>query len=548
MPKKYHQKSLLTKPTSGAPSSLSLSRSTPDNHVQQERTVNELIRESRESQGNSQQPRNVQISSSIPPTLRAVLDMPAPAPPPPRYGMRGPSRLRRVPGPPPPRSWTDSKSVSSSPELYNGRTNDTRTRIYPHSSNLPGAIFPNPNSLQHTLLKSMATNWQWHIEFDHEYLAELPVRMKEVLLSYIAIYGEGHGQNSLQLLFPVDIDQGECDEVRRLDLGNAVGWWSTIKRIEKELSTIKKAVVHQVIELSRTPEAWDDEDSTEVLSTSSPTAGLNRLRFENLKHLSLAAAPNTIGAIVSWHDLLGLAGKLKTLTSLSLAHWPQPTYTPNASTGRYKINATNGGSSPAVLYGGTNFYSAFDNDWREAAGILRSLSRSLYCLKWLDLTGCGEWFPALIWRPEDEDTEFTSPGPDWNGSWRGLEHLILAVGWTPGRATRSHHTVDVQHIIKDAGRLDGRYGHASEHIAEMLSQLSTLRLGDRQASAEASQKTWNIEDERTEYFHRKEIEKYMELSNCARKVAQHLRSLRKEVGGRWIDVDLGHKEEFEDAS
>jgi hypothetical protein len=140
-----------------------------------------------------------------------------------------------------------------------------------------------------------------------------------------------------------------------------------------------------------------------------------------------------------------------------------------------------------VVYGGSDMYTAHDNDWREAAGILRTLSRSLYCLEWLDLTGCGSWFDALRWTPpatSSSDDVSENVGPEWNGGWRGLRTLILRVGWQPAP---SEHNPEA----------DLRY-----HI-------------QRQTRAE--------------------------IKLSAEHVASHLRSIRKSVGGSWLDVQ--HEDE-----
>ncbi len=45
-----------------------------------------------------------------------------------------------------------------------------------------------------------------------------------------------------------------------------------------------------------------------------------------------------------------------------------------------------------IQYGGTNYYShTLDNDFREAADILRRLADRLPGLEYLDLTGCVDW-------------------------------------------------------------------------------------------------------------------------------------------------------------
>ena len=144
-------------------------------------------------------------------------------------------------------------------------------------------------------------------------------------------------------------------------------------------------------------------------------------------------------------------------------------------------------SRPQTVYGGSNLYTSFDNDWREAAGILRSLSRTLYCLKWLDLTGCGSWLRALTWRPEDYDIE--SVGPQWNGWWRGIEHISLAVGWDPIEPETE----------------DGEEDHQME---------------------------------RKRHLYMKERAEHTAMLDSAKVAAGELRALRKADSGRWITFDF----------
>jgi len=104
-----------------------------------------------------------------------------------------------------------------------------------------------------------------------------------------------------------------------------------------------------------------------------------------------------------------------------------------------------------VALGGSHYYSQLDNDWHEAANILRRLSLVTYRLRWLDLEGC-DWRNALIWDPSQSEshldadvrvpsrrqrgeenwtTQSVSPGPNWNGAWERIETLVLSQGWVP---------------------------------------------------------------------------------------------------------------------
>ncbi|KIV82171.1 hypothetical protein PV11_04299 [Exophiala sideris] len=509
MPKKHQQKALLTKPQSSIPQTLSLSRSSSaaNQHEPAQRSVNDLIRESRRLQLRNE-PRSLtaQNAASIPPSLRAVLDLPPPPPPPaPRLGTRssGPSRLRRIPGPPPPRSWLTDSIYAPTSLKTTTIGQDIGHRIQVRTSNLPDGSFPPAHSLQHLILKKIASNWEWHAQNDDDYLEFLPTNLKEALLSYIAVYNEAPS-NPLRILFLNATTPEDRVEVRRLDLSNGLGLWTTSRQLERDLLVkqgpsvkVTPSTAGKADSSSQTPDSWDTaDDSDDAIAPAINTGPRLIHNFPNLRHLSLAISPvNTKAA--SWSSLLSLAAELRTLTSLSLAYWPQPTFTPNAASTRAVINSP--GARP-VVYGGSDIYTAHDNDWREAAGILRTLSRSLYCLKWLDLTGCGDWFAALEWTSSSSGVSSSEKyGPEWNGGWRGLDRLVLEVGWKP--------------------------------VPPLLDE----------SAPESDESSWNVENERELYRFNKERQRFAQFRGTAQSVARHLRSIRKNRGGKWIEVDFGEE-------
>jgi len=170
-------------------------------------------------------------------------------------------------------------------------------------------------------------------------------------------------------------------------------------------------------------------------------------------------------------------------------------------------------------------YSQLDNDWREAAGILRSLSRKLTGLKWLDLSGCGQWWDALMWRqlhgqplgttplsaglsegntPDEYDPYSESqldtlmgPRPDWNGAWRGICTIVLKIGWTP---------------VKPPG--------VDEETGEPGTENFSGSLVRKKAAWAREQRTFD------------------ELRQRQRDVMAGLRAVRREGGGGWIDIEV----------
>ena len=373
-------------------------------------SVNELIRHLRQTQiapaeAHPSQPQEDPNTHTVHPSLKAILDIPDTLAPRSRPGMPI-SRGRRVggpAGPPPPKSWLERRSGGAA-KLSKASGPDHRLTDK-HVGSLPGVHFPEERSLEHLALKSLAKNWQWHTRYDQFHLATLPLRYKETLLTYISAYNNrGIDAGGIDILF---LDESELDGatgsdgITHLDLGTSLGRAISLEELKKALLKRTSAKI-KLSSMQDIPESWDDDLH---LATS-----LSVSRFPTLTHLSLSNPAN-----VSWKGLLDLSQHLATLTHLALAFWPTPSVTPNSKTA-YR-------ESPAgrIDYGASNFYSATDGDFSEAAGVLKRLSKMTYCLQWLDLTGCSEWVHVL--GRED--------GPDWAGAWLGLETVKVGQGWIP---------------------------------------------------------------------------------------------------------------------
>lgn len=267
---------------------------------------------------------------------------------------------------------------------------------------LPDLYLPEARSLMLQILRALARNWQWHVQYDKYSLVMLPTRLKEALISVIASYSP-HGLNhhGLEILFIEDTmleDASDNEDVTHLDLSTLIGHSLSLKELKKFFVRIPKATMDadSKAEGESIPEDWDTP-STFPLSHHS----VSRLPF--LSHLSLSHPVKA-----SWKSLLNLAPHLVTLTHLSLAFWPFPT-----------MNPLHLMDSEIPL--GNVSYRVQHSNWSEAAAILRQLSKKTYCLKWLDLTGCCAW----IWALQCEG------GIDWNGPWRRLETVKVGQGWMP---------------------------------------------------------------------------------------------------------------------
>ena len=509
--------------------------------------------------------------ASVHPSLRNILDVPETPQPSPRTGVRpaGPPQRRAVPGPAIPPSWqllASRHAHQIEDSQHWKRCSYGKSQRFDHEQILlPGAKFPSTGSLLDTVLRKLAENWHWHIQFDHYYLASIPGHLKEVLLSYIARNASetslGAVKGTLRVLFPDGKDfahenvthiriEDKCAEITRLDLARALGTWlKTTSSLKKELIRTsaprgsKSSSVDVKLEkpLSELPESWDDadgviEDGVAQLSMPTPSLGLPAMRFSKLLHLSLALPPSTAPSIsaASWASLLSITSHLSTLQSLSLGFWPRPTLTPYAAVVSARLPNPVSRTLPRISYGGTDMYTESESSWREAAGILRKLSRHLYCLRWLDLTGCGAWFEALAWADTEMadhnlGTEASCPaiGPDWNGSWRNIDFLGLHVGWTltsPDNNEQS--SVSPQACFDDQA-------YTSLSSSTKIALWNTSRSGQGLIKQD-----WDVEEERGKYLAKKDLERFSLIQARAREVARQLRIVRERARGKWIDVGL----------
>jgi hypothetical protein len=442
------------------------------------RTVNERLAQLRIEQAprptleRRREIATVATAHSMPPELHNLLDMPNTAPPTPRPGSRRHRGIlrRAYAGPAAPQSWSLGTSQHAPAHIRNQARERARLASgnlkllykpaeFTRLSALEGSHnLPVKGSLVDQALKAMARNWEFVAEYEQYNLAALPVYLKGILLSYIGVHNpdEGIDADDLRLLFSTanELEGGTgSEEITRLDFSRLLSQRISLSDVGKYILSRPDApldVTNRTAELAGESDdglldSW--EEDFEGGSSRIP-ASLSTGRFPNLTRLSLAHA----GQYASWRQLLTLSTRLSTLTHLSLAYWPVPTTTPNSKTAF--VQHTHGHGN--ISLGGSHIYSVMDQDWYEAANILRRLSNNLYCLKWLDLEGCSEWLPALTWRSGDSsndrwvDRTFGSTsvlnsastfdadvpagiakGPDWNGSWAQVNYVNISQGFIP---------------------------------------------------------------------------------------------------------------------
>lgn len=507
-------------------------------------SVNDLIQHLRRTQVTSPNDGPLNTSRTVTqrtlhPSLRSILDVPETPPPRPRVRPVGGRFFRRTPGPPPPSSWLQSQAPANNTSDELRGISVGYDQVLYRLERLPGVKFPLKDSLQHAVMKSMATNWTWHLEYDNEFLMEIPSRLKLLLLSYIATHASRSDStspaNALNLFFaPPESSASEVNYVTRLDLSGAVGTWTSMRILSKQLLLPRKEKSAPIIKSEESvPASWDDsedsveDDEVETHPFSSPQSPLFKpptqvLRFPKLKYLSLAHPKRTAA---SWGSLLNLLSHISTITHLSLAHWPVPTLTPNLIHERFTHPNMR---SVSFAAGGTDTYSADENNWVEAVNILRRLSRATYCLKWLDLEGCGEWFEALSWdgRTLHDDEPFQTLSSAWNGSWRDIEWIGLGPGWIPLQK------VDADDLTPSFIPLAAsRHAPASQRQPgnpddDLTSVLTEQDLRDAAIARERQRRV-------------NEWKAYEATLRKARRVEKHIHRVRREGGGKWIHFSFG---------
>ena len=416
---------------------------------QQTRSVNELLADLRRGQpGSARQQEQVQEAAlavaqiaapSVPPSIRHILQLPETPPPRPRRPARvDPLTGRRLPpGPAAPRSWlSGSGSLALSGDAADMAARKRRGEI--RWTRLAGLYTPEEGSLVDIMLRKIARDWEFQASYNRYFLYSLPSRLRGALMVYLGqYYHAGVALPSLQalLLPPPDGGLPEAqplpgpstvnEDLLQLDLTGALGRMTGLREVSELLFPSKSKAAPNGDGAEQLQDSWDAPEAPSV----------PRPLLPNLTHLSLAIYPES-ASTVSWKQLLAFAAHLPRLTHLSLAYWPEPSLVRNAKfatvarpLGGGAIDYGRFGPLRHALqrdtfqYGGTGPYShSLDGDWSEAVLVLRKLSKSLYGLEYLDLTGCSAWVRALVERV-DHDTI------DWAGDWGKVTTLVLHNGY-----------------------------------------------------------------------------------------------------------------------
>ncbi|KAK3390223.1 hypothetical protein B0H63DRAFT_557223 [Podospora didyma] len=432
------------------------------------RSVNELLSDLRRVRlgpgGPSQ--RSLDIQPTVPPAIRNILQLPETPPPRPRRPVRVDAFGRRLPpGPAAPQSWLATRSPTN---VASGRGQQQIGQLaLAHRKHLPlpDCYAPAPRSLMGIVLRRFAQSWDFQREYCHYYLYDQPSHLRVALISYLGMHTRGgvSVQDLKAILLPPaaepDCDADDDDDekeslpspseqlgpsvnnadLHHLDLSGSLGRSLKLRELTDFLyPAAANSPSHPDFLPADPKDSWDAPEQPPTAAEASST--IPQTVLPNLTYLSLAIYPGVTNS-ASWRQLLAFASHCPpgSLTHLSLAYWPEPNLTPNAKLASVIDPSTN----RLYQWGDTGLYSHDpDEDWSEAVMILCRLSRILYGLEWLDLSGCGAWIEALYTRVDHDEV-------DWFGAWGKVEKIRM---WDSGDAVNKARILEKHVRAKRMGR------------------------------------------------------------------------------------------------
>ncbi|KAF7539136.1 hypothetical protein G7Z17_g12478 [Cylindrodendrum hubeiense] len=278
-------------------------------------------------------------------------------------------------------------------------------------TSLPGTYLPARGSLIDIVLQKLAYDWAFHRVYNQYHLYFVPNHLKAALIRFVGIASEdGISLSDLKAILLPPPDTFEENELEALAISNG-----EVNYLDLSGSICRSLRLKDLGDLLFPTINGDSTELQDSWDAPETVMGPSRTLLPNLTHLSLALNPHHASS-ASWKQLIGLSSRLTSLTHLSLAYWPDPCLIGGGR--QYSVTSPQGN----IPYGGTNLYShSIDHDWSEALLVLRLLSKNLYALEFLDLTGCTPWFMALLAESDHDHV-------DWVTNWGKITELRLHTG------------------------------------------------------------------------------------------------------------------------
>ncbi|CAK7267154.1 hypothetical protein SEPCBS57363_002453 [Sporothrix epigloea] len=387
----------------------------------------------------------------------------------------GGARRRGPAGPAPPPSWLAQSRQPSRPQIGShdrsrqnlslGKSSDCINTSSEHAGEeMPDLVRPARGSLVDIILRRIVREWDVQKHYNQHHLVYLQGSLRAALISYLGQQSKdgtskGVSIKDLQALLlqspsplsptksnaqfnqtggseaesevnessgadgdlegeHLSISSTLNEDFRYLDLTWSMGQSISVRELSDLLFSPPTAHSRSAY-LSAGESGSKEKNVIDSWDGPGGQVSLPRPLLPTLTHLSLALVPGRSPSSVSWRQLLSFASHLPMLTHLSLAYWPEPTLTPNA-----KLATVDSPLGSRFHFDSTGTYSDTpDSDWAEAVLLVRKLSKALYGLEYLDLTGCVSWLPALMRNVDNGQV-------DWVGNWGKIKTLVIDYGVT----------------------------------------------------------------------------------------------------------------------
>ncbi|KAK9468158.1 hypothetical protein V1512DRAFT_258881 [Lipomyces arxii] len=267
------------------------------------------------------------------------------------------------------------------------------------AKNMPGVplsslndLLPKEGSLMHWCLVQIVRDWEFNVVYLQYYFPSLAPITKMVLVAYLGKYSpNGIGIQGLRLLFDPEYAQDELDSVTESFDDDDDVVKAALEDRNDRITTLDLSFQIDDSNLSLATFARFIAPKASISSDSWQLALPSSRAFPFLSALSLSH-PTTVSPTKLWSSLISVLKSQPTLVALSLANWPIP---------------------PDMFYSSPHAQAQIYPS-QPAISTLQTLSKTAFCLKWIDFSYCG-WIDDRVIA----SAEWSSPG------WSSLKTIVL---------------------------------------------------------------------------------------------------------------------------